>query len=220
MINPSLDNLYTKIDNHILLAQSYTEISDLAFIMKACRLKPYDYFFKDKIRYITKSGRLYRSWFDEYSNTLKITNKNISIIYNDLMLDKSKIINTDLYYGLSLNQLTKMSKLICLFAGIDEDKQEETIFITFLGIDNYLRSYLYLYQEWQQVSSLLLGMENLKMIAQNREINYFKMLTKKENCPIPCVSFKGWLNCMPMSETLLLDIKNHSELAGRILTIK
>jgi len=44
MKNPSLDSVYNSLNKHILLAESYTEIKKLAFIIKACRLKPYDYF--------------------------------------------------------------------------------------------------------------------------------------------------------------------------------
>ena len=45
----------------ILLVQSYTEIPELSFIIKSCRLKPYSYFFKEQSNKII----LYSWWFDE-----------------------------------------------------------------------------------------------------------------------------------------------------------
>ena len=211
MRSPSLDTLYTQLNKHMLLAQSYTEIPELFFLLKGCRLKPYDYIFGKR----TQQTILFKSWFDEFGNSLEIKDKKLNIITHDLKLDASKIISTDLYYGLSLEQVVKISKLIYICAGLDEDLQEETFFVTLLGLDNYLRSYLYLYGEWQQVSSLLLGIKNLKILARHTDIKYFRTLSNKENYPIPCLQAQEWLSMLPMSSTLISDIKKQSE---RLLT--
>lgn len=193
----SLDVLYTQIDKHILLAQSYTEINELFFIMRSCRLKPQPYIFEEKNPKLI----LYRWWFDEFGNSFKITtNKRIQITYNDLELDRNRIVSTDLYYGLSLDRVAKISKLAHICTGKDEDLYQECAIVTFLGIDNYLRSYMYLYDEWQQVSPLLIGMKNLKLLAKNRDLRYFRDLTIKENEPIPCISPAQWLTSVPTSK--------------------
>jgi len=194
MKSPSLDTLYYQLNKHMLLAQSYTEINELFFIIKSCRLKPYSYVFEDRSPKLI----LHRWWFDEFGNSFKITtNKRIKIIYNDLALDKDSIICTDLYYGFSIEKVAKISKLGYFCWGKDEDFQKDCMMVAFLGIDNYLRTYLYTCGEWQQVSPLLLGLKNLKLIGKNKDIKYFQKLPIKENVPIPCNSAEAWLSFLP-----------------------
>jgi hypothetical protein len=204
MRSPSLERLYAQINKIILLAQSYTEVDDLAFIIRACRLKPYSYVFEERDNKIT----LHRWWFDEFGNSLKIVkNKRIKLVYNDLSLDRDKIVCTDLYHGFSMERLAKTSKLLHLCAGKDEDSLENCFFVTFLGIDNYLRSYMFLEDQWQQVSPLLLGMKQLKTIAKNRDIKYFREFSIKENLPLPCAHMKEWVTFMPASKDFLQLIR-------------
>src|SRR5258708_32317777 len=193
MKSSSIHVLYARLNKHILLVKSYTEIQELFFIIKSCRLKPYDYVFNEK----TGKTILYRWWFDEFVNSLKLKNKKISIVYNDLALDRRKIICTDLYYNLSLDRIIKMSKLMYLCAGRDEDLNQESFFITLLGLDNYLRSYMYLYGEWQQVSSLLLGIKNLQLLARHTDIQYFRNFSNRKNWPTPCYKAQEYVSCLP-----------------------
>jgi hypothetical protein len=191
----SLDALYIQLNKHILLAQSYSEIPELFFIIKGCRLKPYEVIFEGSKKLV-----LHRWWIDEFGNSLKITkNKKIEIKYGDLSFDRERIICTDLYYGLSLDKITKMSKLVYICAGADEDIHQESYFLTFLGIDNYLRSYMYLYEEWQIVSPLLLGTKNLRLLGRNSDIKYFKHFSNSKTLPIHCVSSESYLSSLPIS---------------------
>lgn len=200
MKNINIDELYCQLDKHLLLAQSYTEISDLFFIFKACRLKPFDFIFSDK----TSKLILYRHWFDEFGNSLHITNsKKIKLTYNDISLDRTKIICTDLYYGLSLDKIARMSKVAYLSMGKDDDFNQTCGLITFLGIDNYLRTYSYLYGEWQQVSPLLLGLKHLKTLAQSRDTRAFRSFSIKENTALPCADLEQWVTFIPPSQAMM-----------------
>src|SRR5579864_9284612 len=101
MRSPSIEFFHAKIDKLIRLAASYTDMKELEFIIKACRLKPYTYVFQGRSGKIT----LHRWWYDEFGNSLNITkHKKINIVYNDLSLNKRDIISTDLYYGLSIDR--------------------------------------------------------------------------------------------------------------------
>ena len=208
MRSPSIEFFHAKIDKLIKMARSYTEIEDLEFIIKTCRLKPYSYVFeerKDKIE-------LHHWWFDEFGNSLHIIkNKKIQITYNDLRLDRKKIACTDMYYGLSLNRVVKMSKLMYVCAGKDEDQYQDCYLLTLLGEDDHLRSYLYWYGEWQQVSPLLMGMKHLKLLASHIDIKYFQQLAGSENLPLPCLSGKTWLSFLPASRDFLDVIKKQYE---------
>lgn len=200
MKSPSIDSFYSQIDRHILLVQSYTEISELFFIIKACRLKPYPYVFEEKSYKLI----LYRQWFDEFGNSFNIDrNKRVKIIYNDLSLPRKNIVCTDLYHGLSLDRIAKISKLCYLSFGKDEDWQQDCALITFLGLDNYLRSFMYLHGEWQQVSPLNLGMKHLKILSKNKDIKYFLKLDIKENSAIPCITSEQWLSFLPPHKEFL-----------------
>ena len=208
MKSPSLDALYITLHKHMLLAQSYSEVQELFFIIKACRLKPHDYVMGER----SEKLLLYKWWFDEFGNSLHILkSKRLDIVYNDLKLDRNKIVCTDLYYGLYLDRVAKMSKLVYLCAGKDEDLLEDAFFLTFLGLDNYLRSYMFLHGEWRRVSPLLLGLKNLKMIARNSDIKYFRQFENKEDMPIACASAQQWLSFLPLSPSLLTQLDKQYE---------
>jgi hypothetical protein len=135
---------------------------------------------------------------------LKIIKRNkLKIIYGDLLIDRSKIPNTDLYFGISIPKVIKMSKLMFINCGLDEDLYQENILVSFLGIDDRLRTYLYMYGAWQQVSTMLLGIKNLKEIAKNWDLNNFIELSKAENNALPCQSGRVWLSCLPPNEEFL-----------------
>ena len=194
MRSPSLERLYAYLNRHILLAQSYTEVNELLFIIRACRLKPQSFVFNKRDTKLV----LHRLWFDEFGNSLCIMkNKRIKIVYNDLTLDKGKIICTDLYFGLSLSKIAKMSKLVFVSAMKEEETYEHQFMIALLGIDNYLRAYTYMDGEWIQVSPLHLRMRNLKIIARNIDIKYFREFFSKENAPLPCATSREWVSFMP-----------------------
>ena len=203
----NLDALYISLNKHILLAQSYTEIPELMFIIKACRLKPHDYVFEGSRKLV-----LHRWWFDEFGNSLKITNKKkLEIIYNDLSLDRDKVICTDLYHGLSLDKIAKMSKLVYVCSGPDEDAGQPSFFTTFLGLDNYLRSYMSLYGEWQIVSPLLLGAKNLCLLGRNTDIKYFRHFANSKTLPIHCLHSESWITCLPSSDEFCAEIGKKCE---------
>jgi hypothetical protein len=104
-----------------------------------------------------------------------------------------------------------MSKLSYLSIGKDEDLYKESFLLTFLGLDNYLRSYMYLYGEWQQVSPLLLGIKNLQLLAHQTDIKYFKQLKKLNKNLLPCQGKQEWLTMLPVSESFLDVLKNECE---------
>jgi hypothetical protein len=70
---------------------------------------------------------------------------------------------------------------------------------------------MYLYGEWQQVSPLLLGLKNLKLIGKNRDVKHFLQLDIKENMPIPCISAHQWLTLLPPSKGFLDHMEKECE---------
>lgn len=213
MKSPSIEWLHAKLEKQIKLAQSYTEINELEFIIKACRLKPYNYVFEGRNNELI----LHRWWLDEFGNSLKIVKKQINIIYNDLNLDRSKIICTDLYYNLLINKIVKMSKLVYICYGKDDDLYQDCFLITFLGIDNHLRTYLYLYGKWEQVSPLLIGMNHLKLLNEHIDIKYFEELENKKKSTLPCVLEQTVVSYLPPSNNFVDLIKKQHEPLFKII---
>lgn len=213
MKSQNIESLYASLNKQIRLAQSYMEIDSLGFLIKACRLKPHDYMLNRSENIV-----LYKQWADEFGNSLNlIKNRKTKITIGDLSI-KTPPLCTDLYYGLSIFKISKMSKLIFLSIGKDEDTQEDCCMITFLGLDNYLRTYMYIYDEWQQVSPLMLGISNLIAIAKNLDLKYFCKLTKKENCALPCSASQTWLSFMPASKVFTQLIKQECNYILPLLT--
>ena len=214
MRSPSIEWLHAKLDKHIKLAASYTDMPELDFIIRSCRLKPYDYVFDSRSEKIV----LYRWWFDEFGNSLELINsKHIQITYNDLRLDRKRLVTTDLYYGLSLDRVVKMSKLIHLVSGKDEDTYQDCCTLNFLGIDDHLRSYLYWYEEWQQISPLIIGVKSLKTIANHVDVKHYHQLGNKENSAIPCIAGTAWLSYLPASSAFVSDLNKQSEMLATLL---
>src|SRR5579859_7219216 len=199
--NLSIEELYLTCHKHILLVKSYTEITQLPFIIKGCRLKPFDNSFLYK-----KRTTLLRHWVDEFGNSLKIINKDLLLVLNDLSVDRKEFICTDLYYGFSLKQIFKISKLAHFFIGFDEDLRQEFLFLTFLGFDNYLRSFMLMYGEWQQVSPLLLGIDNLLEFSDNIDVKYFMKINIYKNYLPPCINKGAWITSVPLDEDLLGEL--------------
>lgn len=205
MKTQSLNSIYHKINKQISLVESYTEVEDLAYIIKACRLKPYDYLFKNK----NPNLILHKWWVDEYGNSFKLNGKRIELTFNDLKINQSNLINTDLYSGLLISNVLKMSKLIYINTGLDEEVYQRFYHINFLGIDNYLRSYLYMHDQLESIPPLTLGMKNLKLLAHHKDIKYFLTFKKKENNPVPCLQPEQWISSLPAHQDFIQEMNKH-----------
>jgi hypothetical protein len=180
-------------------------------------MKPYDY--------VKGGGKkipttLQRHWIDEWGNSLRIENKTAKIILNDLSLKQKRIISTDLYFGLSLNRAIKMSKMIYLCAGKDEDLGQPCYWLTLVGLDNYARSYLYLYGEWKQVPTLLLGLNQLIILTQYFDLQYLKLLPELKINPIPCQRVWSCVSCLPATNSLFDEIRKGDEMLLPLFGVK
>lgn len=207
MKNCNIDQLYEKIEKHILLLESYSEIKGLSFIIKSCRLKPNEFIKKNRSSKI----KIFDSWYDEFGNSFIITkDKKIEIIYNDLSLNRDTIICTDPYYGVSLNKLIKVSKLGFVCMGIDEDTYEKYNIVAILGIDNYIRTFHHVNNRWEPLSPLYLGLKNLKKISQNLDIKLFKEINNKSM--MSCIPVKTWISFLPASDNFLSILDKNSDI--------
>jgi hypothetical protein len=198
MKSPNLESLYITIRKSILLTESFTEFMHLARIIKMCRLKPYDYLLKRDERII-----LYNQWIDEYGNSLNLINKNINIIYGDLNITNHNC--TDIYYGLSINKIIKFAKLTYISYGLDEDLHTPCTLISFLGTDEYLRTYMYMYDTWTQVSPLMIGLLNLQNIAANFFLSGLREI--KYDINLPCSEKTAWIISMPITSDFLKTLQ-------------
>lgn len=208
----SPENWYQRLEKQVAIFQAHTEIKEFSFIARSCRLKPYDVVFNK-----AKFGlQLYKHWIDEYGNQIVIgRNGKLKIDYNSLYSERSKIVNTDIYYNLSLDKIVKISKLAYIFCGIEDVHNTSCIYICLLGLDNCLRCYVYLYEEWQQVSPLYIGLYNLKFLANHLDIKYFINIKGNNiNLPAHCMIGNGWITSLPIPELAYKEILLNS---GNIL---
>jgi hypothetical protein len=212
----SLEHFYSDFERTLRLVEAYTEQKDLAFIMRACRLKP------QPLLSGKPEGKtiLHKWWFDEHGNSFKIIkNKRIRLIFNDLKLNRERIIGTDLYECLPIDKVAKMAKLIYLLSGKDEDTLEPHITISFLGVDNFLRTYALAYGEWKAYPSLNLGMNVLKSIAKYRDVKYYRELVNREPVLYPCKKQKSWISFYPLPKDFVALLKEQNEFVLDVLNI-
>ncbi len=116
-----------------------------------------------------------------------------------------------MYYGLSIYKIIKISKLAHILI------EDDCFIFTLLGIDNFFRSYLFSENELIQVSPLLLGIENLKLIYQNLDIKYFIGLPKKEIIT-PCQESSSWLTYLPANNIFIKLMERQSNIISSLLT--
>ena len=127
MANISIEEFYFKIQKHINLVADYSGYNYLPLIIKACRLKPVK-ILEQGFKTEFKSTKLFKEWIDEYNCFYEvIKEKRIKLQFK---LNELKNVNTDLYYGLSLKSISKISKLAFFFDYKDPDLGLITI-ITF-----------------------------------------------------------------------------------------
>lgn len=187
------EEYFEKIKPEINLVSSYLEDSDIKDLFIKCRLKPYKYNYS-----LNRKLILRRHWVDEFNNSLIIDDKKIKIIENDLSLSEKDIKYTDLYYGLSINKILKISNLLYLSMGKDEDFNQDCCVLTFLGIDNYLRTFTFYNGKLERKSPLCLGFKNLKKIIDNIDIKIYSKLIKKETIIYPCSQWDEWVISLPI----------------------
>ena len=182
-----LNNYYLKIIKKLKTVNGYLDNDNIEIIFKACRLKP-----------IIDSRILYRKWYDEYCNSIFISDKKtLKITLNDLSLDRNKIICSD-YYNLDIYETYKISKLAYIYVG-------EIMFVSFLGIDNFLRSFVY-NDGWKKTSPLLGGFAYLCEMFESLNLKGFRKAKKKV-----CKYGESWLCSLPTVHKSFLNglkIKN------------
>lgn len=210
----STERFHTKISRHINLVSSYTELPELSWIIKSCRLKPYTLLTKEALDTI----RLHNWWVDEYSNSLVLDKKKPSIILNDLKINRNLLVQTDLYEKLSFDKIARISKLAFIMFGLEEDFNSEHYIISFLGLDGFLRTYVYLYGELLRYPNLYLGLKTLGLISKNTDIRTFTELNIKNNIIYPCTRQRSYICSWPPTKGMLAEMKEQNESVLDLIT--
>jgi hypothetical protein len=201
--NYSLQEYYDTFNKFILLAQSYSQIPELSFIIKSCR-------FKSSININTLTRFVvHKKWIDEYSNSINIFKKRITVDFNNISIDRKYLLDSDLYSGLKLEKVIKISTLCFMALGKDDDLDKNCCLLSFYGIDNFFRTFLLLQDRWQKVSPILMGISNLKKIHNNLNIKTYVEIKNKENI-LPCEQIKSWLCYLPASRDFIKTVEDET----------
>ena len=212
----TLANIYLGMERHIKLAGSYThQRKRLPLVLRACRLKPYDWLFgkwKDKLV-------LHRHWVDEYGNSLRLVgSRMIKIIPYDLELDSTKITGTDLYEYLPAPKLLKISKNVFILAGKEEDQYSDHFIVAFYGIDGFLRVRSYLHNQWNICPPVLLGMKALYSIIDYINEEGCKEISSQETVLFPCTKQQTWISDCKFGEEFVATMKQYAPMVLEYLS--
>jgi hypothetical protein len=198
----NLDSIYVEIEKCINLVEGYTEIAGIGALIKMCRLKPY------KMAKINKKNlggiNLYRWWVDEDGNSLRLEGKQPKIVFNDLGINRERLNCTDLYAGLPIHKVYRMSRSMLLLVGKERDSYQDVCAVALLGIDDYLRTFVLLDGRWSKFPSLYLGLPLLLQIANGDDLETWKevKVRAKETIIVPCVRQQVWLTSLPVADEL------------------
>lgn len=208
----NLDHYYLEIEDKLNAVSAYAENKNVSTILKICRFKPYPIKPKTSLHKL-----VYKHWVDDYGNSIEIKNKRIIIKTNDLKINKDDIISTDLYKGLDISKLLKISKLIYIFRGREVDFKTDHFILSFMGLDNYLRSYSFLYDEWHPIPSIYLGVNVLNTIIDNSDIQTFKSFKMKNTIIFDCENQQSIIGKIPFHKFFMEEIKKEYEQIEKLL---
>lgn len=176
----------------------------LETIINFCRLKPIN------PKSHLKKTNVVDIWIDEFGNSIKLTKKEKQIKLNDLSLDRSKIINTDIYCKLPIEKISRISRMLFAFAGKEEDFQSKHFILGFVGIDDVLRVFCCIYNEVFAIPPLSLGYRILRLIAKNFNCDDIKQFKNNKDVLYPCSGKKCFLGPLPAGPDLkvLLEVSD------------
>lgn len=143
----SLDiySLYDKIDKSIKVLSANIRDPNMISLIKACRYKPLQFLKENKTNIL-----LYNDWIDESNHVISFNKrkKSFSQFKDYYYLGVDKNITTDIYYGLDIYKIHKISTRAYCVTGFSEIDDSLNIYICFLGMDNFLRAFWYFDNEW------------------------------------------------------------------------
>jgi hypothetical protein len=182
-----IEELYTSINDWFLILEGHLEDKTIGGIFRMCRIKPYD------ISKEHTQSKFRNHWIDEFGNSVYIENKEFRIVLNDLAIDENRKRSSDLYSGLLIGKIVKISKM----ALVSKDCLIGSMYIALLGIDGYLRVFCLIDGEWRKCSPLLLGIDKVRLILECADISHSQ---EKDG---------DWLSILPMSKELVrkLDLE-------------
>lgn len=182
---------YERIKNDIKLVSGFME-KDYDFLIRSCRLKPS----KLKRKKSNKS-EYHIKWHDEYGNSIIFNKEKNKIITGDLSI-RDKIFVSDLFKGISITNAYKISKKIFIYQGLDD---EEFWILSFLGIDNFFRTYYLDQHEVYTVSTLFIGINNIIKMQENLNLTYFKSID--DSILLPSEKNTSYISDIPAHEDFL-----------------
>lgn len=213
--NDSLEKFYARFSKLIALAASFTEKPELSKIIRMCRLKPYNVIFEGHGKELV----LHYRWIDEYGNSLIINqDKSLEIKLGDAVLDRSRLVETDLYGQLSVEKISSISNFLFFLDGKDEDTLMNHSILSFHGIDSYLRTFVTIYGEWCRYPSLFLGIETLTSIVDNLSLGSYKEINVNRVI-YPCDSQRAWLTSWPTSNDFVSIMGKQNESVVTLLNL-
>jgi hypothetical protein len=172
------------------LTASYLEDKTVAEIIMYCNLEPK----RERSYFEFKPNS---SWVDSYGCQIYLKKNKKEVLFTNINL----INNYDIYAGLNLDQLLKITDKICIVKGIDEDFNKEFVYYNCLCVDKKIRSYLVYNEKIYKTSPLYLGYEALYEFIKNKNIIHW--YSKESNIFIPCLNQKIYYSCYPLPKDLL-----------------
>lgn len=190
-----VEEYYERIKPEVNLVGSFLNDPEIVEIILKCRLKPYGY----NTRFNRKLF-LRKHWVDEFGNSLILDGKKIKIVENNLEVDMDEVKQSDLYFGLPLSKICKISKLMHLSIGTDEDFLEDCAVLTLLGIDDCFRTFCLYNGEVRRYSPLSIGLNNLRKLLRNMDVKIFNNLKNEGRVIYPCSKWSEWIVRLPINE--------------------
>lgn len=162
--------MITKLKITKLKNLAITVMADQVFtdMLNFCNLEP------DIIKYKYK---FVPNWSDHFGYTVSFENKKDPKI---LFTRIDKNLNTDLYSGLNLNQILKITDKICIVKGNDSVLNKNITIYVCLCVDNKIRSFIDYNDKIEKISPLIIGYKNLYEFIKNKNTIHWITSTNNE----------------------------------------
>jgi hypothetical protein len=183
-------SLYDRLDRSIKVLSANIKDKNMIHLIKACRYKPLKFLSNKKTNEL-----LYTDWIDEFNHVISFSKKRgrFTQFKDYYYLNAERNITTDMYYGLDVYKIHKISTRVYCVTGFSEIDDSLNIYLCFLGIDGFLRAFWYFDGEWLPAPTNWMEPNKILSLLGFGKINI--------KCKV--MNIKGKFPFSPYMETLL-----------------
>jgi hypothetical protein len=204
--NIDIETFYSKTVGHMNVAGTFVNNPTLPKIIRSCRLKPSSVFDPN----FQFSAKLEKHWVDEFGNSVYLDSGHTKIIMGDIGINADSKNCTDLFYGNAIKTISENSKVAFIASGTNILSGGDLFLVSFYGVDEYIRTFIFTQSRWIRVSPLTMGINTLTLFFNNVNKQITDLDKKLLDFIIPFNINKCVITSWPMKQDIVSYFNNET----------